>query len=119
VNLRAGASHRFEIVRFDSEGSSEKALLLLRAAIDSGLAFVAQGNSSATAAALVEAIDKHNARTPERRVLLLNYSAVDPALTNERCSPWHFRFDARRQRQRGGEHEPARQAQRRHLAAAP
>jgi branched-chain amino acid transport system substrate-binding protein len=27
-------------------------------------------------------------------VLYLNYSAVDPALTNERCSFWHFRFDA-------------------------
>ena len=27
-------------------------------------------------------------------MLLLNYSAVDPALTNERCSFWHFRFDA-------------------------
>ena len=26
--------------------------------------------------------------------MLLNYSAVDPILTNERCSPWHFRFDA-------------------------
>jgi branched-chain amino acid transport system substrate-binding protein len=27
-------------------------------------------------------------------VLYLNYSAVDPVLTNERCSFWHFRFDA-------------------------
>ena len=25
--------------------------------------------------------------------MLLNYSAVDPALTNEKCSFWHFRFD--------------------------
>ncbi len=24
----------------------------------------------------------------------MNYAAVDPALTNERCSFWHFRFDA-------------------------
>jgi branched-chain amino acid transport system substrate-binding protein len=24
----------------------------------------------------------------------LNYAAVDPALTNEKCSFWHFRFDA-------------------------
>jgi branched-chain amino acid transport system substrate-binding protein len=49
-----------------------------------------QGNSSATAAALLDAIDKHNSRDPSRRVLYLNYSAVDPALTNERCSFWHF-----------------------------
>jgi len=27
-------------------------------------------------------------------VLYLNYSAVDPSLTNEKCSYWHFRFDA-------------------------
>jgi branched-chain amino acid transport system substrate-binding protein len=27
-------------------------------------------------------------------VLFLNYSAVDPILTNEKCSFWHFRFDA-------------------------
>jgi branched-chain amino acid transport system substrate-binding protein len=45
-------------------------------------------------AALVDALEKHNAREPGRRALLLNYSAVDPALTNERCSFWHFRFDA-------------------------
>jgi branched-chain amino acid transport system substrate-binding protein len=27
-------------------------------------------------------------------VVFLNYSAVDPVLTNEKCSFWHFRFDA-------------------------
>jgi branched-chain amino acid transport system substrate-binding protein len=81
-----GASRRLEIVRFDSEGNTEKALGLLRAATDQGIGF--------TAAALIEALDKHNEREPQRRALLLNYSAVDPTLTNERCSPWHFRFDA-------------------------
>lgn len=99
VNERGGVkvgatSRRLEIVRFDSEGNTEKALSLLRSATDQGIAFIAQGNSSATAAALIEALDKHNEREPQRRALLLNYSAVDPTLTNERCSPWHFRFDA-------------------------
>ena len=46
------------------------------------------------AAALIDAINKHNEREPGKRVLLLNYSAVDPILTNEKCSYWHFRFDA-------------------------
>jgi branched-chain amino acid transport system substrate-binding protein len=55
---------------------------------------ILQGNSSAVAAALVDAVNKHNEREPQRRVLFLNYSAVDPVLTNERCSFWHFRFDA-------------------------
>ncbi len=89
-----GASRRLELVRFDSEGTTEKALALLRAAIDQDISFIAQGNSSAAAAALIEALDKHNEREPHKRALLLNYSAVDPTLTNERCSPWHFRFDA-------------------------
>jgi branched-chain amino acid transport system substrate-binding protein len=89
-----GGSRRLELLRFDSKGSTEEALSMLRAALDQGVAFILQGNSSATAAALIDAIDKHNLRSPERRALFLNYSAVDPVLTNERCSPWHFRFDA-------------------------
>ena len=99
VNRRGGVAlpggkRRLELLRFDSKGTTEEALSMLRAALDQGVSFVLQGNSSATAAALIDALDKHNARSPERRALFLNYSAVDPALTNERCSPWHFRFDA-------------------------
>ncbi len=99
VNRRDGVAlpdgkRRLELLRFDSQGSTEEALSMLRAALDQGVAFVLQGNSSATAAALIGALDMHNARSPERRALFLNYSAVEPALTNERCSPWHFRFDA-------------------------
>ncbi len=93
--VRVGAAARpLELVRYDSEGNAEKALGLLRAATDAGIAFIAQGNGSAVAAALIEALDKHNQREPSRRALFINYSAIDPALTNERCSPWHFRFDA-------------------------
>jgi len=80
--------------RFDSKGQSEEALTVLKAAIDQGAQVVLQGNSSAVAAALIDAINKHNEREPARRVLFLNYSAVDPILTNEKCSFWHFRFDA-------------------------
>ncbi|TYK67677.1 MULTISPECIES: branched-chain amino acid ABC transporter substrate-binding protein [Comamonas] len=99
VNLRGGVRladglHELVIERYDSKGQNEEALSALRAAIDNGARIIMQGNSSATAAALVDAIDKHNSRDPSRRVLYLNYSAVDPALTNERCSFWHFRFDA-------------------------
>ena len=56
--------------------------------------FIAQGNSSGVANAITEAVEKHNKRNPEDRVLFLNYSAVDPALTNDKCNFWHFRFDA-------------------------
>jgi branched-chain amino acid transport system substrate-binding protein len=99
VNARGGlklpgGNRPLVIERYDSKGQNEEALSALRSAIDDGVQFVVQGNSSATAAALIDAINKHNEREPGKRVLFLNYSAVDPILTNEKCSFWHFRFDA-------------------------
>jgi branched-chain amino acid transport system substrate-binding protein len=99
VNARGGVPtaqglRPMVLTRHDSKGQSEEALSALKSAIDDGVQVVLQGNSSANAAALIDAINKHNEREPTRRVLFLNYSAVDPALTNEKCSFWHFRFDA-------------------------
>ncbi|TDV12112.1 amino acid/amide ABC transporter substrate-binding protein (HAAT family) [Paraburkholderia caballeronis] len=99
VNARGGVAlpdgrHPLELVVLDSKGSTEAALVQLRAAADRRIGFVLQGNSSAVAAALVTAIDRQNAREPDNRELFLNYSADDPALTNAGCSFWHFRFDA-------------------------
>lgn len=95
VKLAAGAvGTPVALERFDSKGQSDEALSALRSAIDGGARFIVQGNSSANAAALIDAINKHNEREPAKRVMLLNYSAVDPVLTNEKCSFWHFRFDA-------------------------
>jgi branched-chain amino acid transport system substrate-binding protein len=89
-----GGARPLALSRYDSKGQNEEALSALRAAIDDGARVVMQGNSSATAAVLIDAIHKHNEREPGKRVLFLNYSAVDPILTNEKCSFWHFRFDA-------------------------
>jgi branched-chain amino acid transport system substrate-binding protein len=99
VNARGGVQladgpAKLVLKRYDSKGQVEDALSALRAAIDDGARYVVQGNSSAIAAALISAIEKHNARDPARTVLFLNYAAVEPALTNEKCSFWHFRFDA-------------------------
>ncbi|MBA2675592.1 branched-chain amino acid ABC transporter substrate-binding protein [Ramlibacter sp.] len=99
VNQRGGVKTRqgarpLQLDRYDSKGQVEEALSALRSAIDDGARVILQGNSSSVAAALIDAIDKHNEREPQRRVVFLNYSAVDPILTNEKCSFWHFRFDA-------------------------
>ncbi|MEK7435658.1 MAG: branched-chain amino acid ABC transporter substrate-binding protein [Pseudomonadota bacterium] len=99
VNARGGiklpgGARRLELVAYDSKGNTDNALMMLRGLSDDGVRFVAQGNSSAVAGALIAAIEKHNARTPAQRLLYLNYSAVDPVLTNAQCSFWHFRFDA-------------------------
>ena len=84
----------FEIVPFDNQTSPKESLIQLQVAIDQGIRYIVQGNSSGVANALTEAVDKHNQRNPDSRVLFLNYSAVDPALTNDKCNFWHFRFDA-------------------------
>lgn len=99
VNARGGVklpggNRPLLVERFDSKGQTEEALSSLRLAVDREITLVAQGNSSAAASALIDAINKHNEREPARQMLFLNYSAVDPALTNEKCSYWHFRFDA-------------------------
>ena len=99
VNARGGVrlpggARRLALQRFDSKGGTDEALSLLRSTLDQHIGFVLQGNSSAIAAALIDALNKHNERSPANRALFLNYSAVDPALTQERCSFWHFRFDA-------------------------
>jgi branched-chain amino acid transport system substrate-binding protein len=99
VNARGGVrlpngSRPLALSTFDSKQGVEESLIEFRRLADRRIRFMVQGNSSAVAAALIEAVNKHNARTPGNRVLFLNYSAVDPALTNENCSYWHFRFDA-------------------------
>ena len=41
-----------------------------------------------------EFVAKYNERNPGKEVLYLNYAAVDPVLTNDKCNFWHFRWDA-------------------------
>ncbi len=96
VNKAGGVlgGKNFEIVSFDNKMSGKESLIQVQVAIDQGIRFIAQGNSSGIAAAITDAVNKHNKRNPDDRVLFLNYSAVDPALTNEKCNFWHFRFDA-------------------------
>ena len=96
INARGDAAggRKLEIVPFDDKASPQEAVLALKQAIDQGIHYVLQGNGSGVAHALVDTLEKHNKRNPEQAVVFLNYSAVDPALTNEKCMFWHFRFDA-------------------------
>lgn len=88
------AGVNFEVVGFDNKGSPQESLNTLKAAIDQGFRYVTQGNGSGAAAAILDAVSKHNSRNPGKEVIYLNYAAVDPALTNEKCDYWHFRLDA-------------------------
>jgi len=85
---------KLEVVPFDNKVSPQESLNQLKRVIDQDIHYITQGNSSAVAGALIEAVNRHNERNPGKEVLYLNYAAVDPAYTNEKCSFWHFRFDA-------------------------
>jgi branched-chain amino acid transport system substrate-binding protein len=93
-NKKNAAGVKLEMVAFDNKGSPQESLTVLRAAIDQGIRYVVQGNGSGAAGAISDAVSKHNERNPGKEVVFVNYAAVDPALTNERCSFWHFRLDA-------------------------
>lgn len=88
------AGVRFEVVGFDNKLSPAESLTALQAAIDQGIRYIAQGNGSSVAGALIDAVNRHNSRNPGKEVVFLNYAAVDPDFTNSKCSFWHFRFDA-------------------------
>ena len=88
------AGVKFEIVGFDNKSSPQESLNLLKSAIDQGFRYVTQGNGSGVAVPLADAVAKHNERNPGKEIVYLNYAAVDPDLTNEKCTFWHFRFDA-------------------------
>ena len=88
------AGVKFEITSIDNKLSPTESLNALKAAIDQGARYIIQGNGSSVALALTDAVTKYNERNPGKEVLYLNDSAVDPDLTNSKCSYWHFRFDA-------------------------
>ena len=93
-NANNPAGVKFEVQGIDNKLSPAESLNALKAAIDQGVRYVLQGNGSSVAGALIDAIDKHNARNPGKEVIYLNYAAVDPDFTNSKCNYWHFRFDA-------------------------
>ena len=93
-NKKNAAGVKFEVIGIDNKLSPQETTSALRSAMDQGARYVMQGNGSGPALAIIDALEKHNARNPGKEVIYLNYAAVDPDLTNSKCSYWHFRYDA-------------------------
>jgi branched-chain amino acid transport system substrate-binding protein len=91
-NLTGGP--KLEVVPMDNKGTPQESLNQLKVAIDRGIRFVTQGNGSGAALAISDAVTKNTERNPGQSIVYFNYAAVDPDLTNGKCSFWHFRFDA-------------------------
>ncbi|MES1924869.1 branched-chain amino acid ABC transporter substrate-binding protein [Salinisphaera sp. T31B1] len=95
INANGGIlGQNVEIIGYDNKSSAQESLQILREAADEGVHYITQGNGSHVGGALVDGVEKHNRRNPDDRIVYLNYAAVDPALTGDKCSFWHFRFDA-------------------------
>jgi branched-chain amino acid transport system substrate-binding protein len=95
INAKGGVNgQKIEIVPFDGKTNPQESLIQAQKAIDQGIRFITQGNGSSVAGALLDFVAKYNDRNPGKEVLYFNYAAVDPVLTNDKCSFWHFRWDA-------------------------
>ncbi|HSV61495.1 MAG TPA: branched-chain amino acid ABC transporter substrate-binding protein [Variovorax sp.] len=93
-NKKNAAGVKFEIVGIDNKLSPQETTSALRSAQDQGVRYILQGNGSGAALAIIDAVEKNNARNPGKELLYINYAAVDPDLTNSKCSYWHYRLDA-------------------------
>src|ERR1700728_5183127 len=95
INASGGLlGKKVEIVAFDNKTNPQESLIQAQKAADQGIRIITQGNGSSVAAALSDWVTKHNERNPGKEIIYLNYAAVDPVLTNDKCSYWHFRWDA-------------------------
>jgi branched-chain amino acid transport system substrate-binding protein len=93
INAAGGVlGRRLELVPLDNKSSPQETTLQVQAAIDQGIRYILQAAGSNNGHAVTDAVAKHNARNPDRAVVYLNYGALDPALTDEKCHFWHFRF---------------------------
>ncbi len=88
------AGVKFQIEGMDSKSSPQEALSLLKSAADQGFRYITQGNGSNVAVPLSDGVQKFDDRNPGKEIIYLNYAAVDPVLTNEKCNYFHFRLDA-------------------------
>jgi branched-chain amino acid transport system substrate-binding protein len=94
LNANNPAGVKFEFVTLDNKLSPAESLNALKSAADQGIRYIVQGLGSGSALALVDGVNKYNERNPGKEIVYLNYAAVDPDLTNSKCSYWHFRLDA-------------------------
>ena len=95
INASGGINgKKLEILALDNKTNPQESIVQAQKAIDQGARFLTQGNGSSVASALTEFAVKNNDRNPDKQVLYLNYAAVDPVLTNDKCNFWHFRWDA-------------------------
>jgi branched-chain amino acid transport system substrate-binding protein len=97
INAKGGIlkGARLELLQFDSKLAAQESISALQSAIDQGARVVVTGGSgSSVVSALVGAAARHNERNPDKAILILNHSSIDPDLTGKGCNFWYFQFEA-------------------------
>ena len=95
INAAGGLNgKKLEIVPLDNKGNPQETLIQAQKAADQGIHIVIQGDGSSIGIALEDWVTKFNQRNPGKEILYLNYGAIDPVMTNDKCSYWHFRYEA-------------------------
>lgn len=92
INAKGGVlGKKLELVALDNKGQPAEALLNMQKMVDDGIQIMLNCGPSNVGSALIGAVEKHNERNKDRRILYINCGALAPELTNEMCSFWHFR----------------------------
>ena len=79
VNARGGVlGKKLELVAYDNKGQPSEALIMLQKMVDDNLSIVMNCGPSNIGAALIPAVEKHNAREPGRRGVCVNCGALAP-----------------------------------------
>jgi branched-chain amino acid transport system substrate-binding protein len=93
INARGGllGGRKLEIVPLDNKNSPQEALLVLKQITDRAIPFMIQSGGSHIAVPLAAAVEKHNSRNPDQRLLFLDEPG-DQDLSSEQCSFWTFTF---------------------------
>jgi len=97
INAKGGILKwtQLQLMQLDSKLSAQESVSALQSAIDQGARVVVTGGSgSSVVSALVSAAARHNERNPDKAILILNHSSIDPGLTGKACNFWYFQFEA-------------------------
>ncbi len=95
INAAGGLNgKKVQIVPLDNKGNPQETLIQAQKAADEGIHIITQGDGSAVGIALEDWVTKFDQRNPGKEILYLNYGAIDPVMTNDKCSYWHFRYEA-------------------------
>jgi branched-chain amino acid transport system substrate-binding protein len=93
INAKGGVlGKKLEVKYYDNKNAPNDTVLQMNRAIADGVRIFGQVHSSGCTAALNEAVRKHNARNPDKQVILFVWDTTDTIFNNEACNFWMFHF---------------------------